>query len=171
MFDDGDTLAEADYREAVAHCLDPIGVNASTADLVSKDTCAISMVKEERAARKAKKMLKSLRESDFTELTDEELRELDAIQDAVRSDEDLDAEHMRIWAKILDQMGYTQEEWDKLTPEQQDKVWRASEEPVISKSGFSPYHIGVDPKTGKKFKYQNKYEVFVPAAKTKPGSD
>lgn len=33
VFDDGDTLAEADYREAVAHCLDPIGVNASTASL------------------------------------------------------------------------------------------------------------------------------------------
>ena len=33
VFDDGDTLAEADYREAVAHCLDPIGVHASTANL------------------------------------------------------------------------------------------------------------------------------------------
>lgn len=35
VFADGDTLAEADYREAVAHCLDPIGVNASTADLAA----------------------------------------------------------------------------------------------------------------------------------------
>lgn len=43
---DGDTLAEADYREAVAHCLDPIGINASTADLVSHNTCALEVVKE-----------------------------------------------------------------------------------------------------------------------------
>ena len=73
VFDDGDTLAEADYREAVAHCLDPVGVNASTADLIAQDTCAINLIREERAKRSAKKMLKALCEEDMSDLSDKEL--------------------------------------------------------------------------------------------------
>ena len=34
VFDDGDTLQEADYRETVAHCLDPVDVHPSSANLV-----------------------------------------------------------------------------------------------------------------------------------------
>ena len=73
VFDDGDTIAEADYREAVAHCLDPVGVNASTADLVDQDTCAINLIREERAKRSAKKMMKALCEQDMSDLSDKEL--------------------------------------------------------------------------------------------------
>ena len=77
VFDDGDTLAEADYREAVAHCLDPVGVNASTADLIDQDTCAISIVKEEKARRSAKKIMDII--DDFVEGRPVILRTLDAI--------------------------------------------------------------------------------------------
>jgi hypothetical protein len=40
----GDTLSEADYREAVARYLDPIDVKASTANLIGKNTCSLSIV-------------------------------------------------------------------------------------------------------------------------------
>jgi len=73
VFDDGDTLAEADYREAVAHCLDPVEVNASTADLIDQDTCAINLIREERAKRSANKMMKALCEQDMSDLSDKEL--------------------------------------------------------------------------------------------------
>ena len=79
VFDDGDTLAEADYREAVAHCLDPIGVNASTADLADQDTCALSLIKEEKAKRVANRFLKCLKENDFSSLSDDELDKLEKI--------------------------------------------------------------------------------------------
>jgi hypothetical protein len=39
VFQDGDTLQEADYREAIAHIFDPIGVKASTANLKANNTC------------------------------------------------------------------------------------------------------------------------------------
>ena len=83
VFDDGDTLAEADYREAVAHCLDQIGVNASTASLADQDSCAISFIKEEKAKRFAKKALKCLTENDFSDLSDEDLDKLDKLKDAI----------------------------------------------------------------------------------------
>lgn len=53
VFEDGDTLAEADYREALAHSLDAINVNASTANLKANDVCMISMLREEKARREA----------------------------------------------------------------------------------------------------------------------
>ena len=79
MFNDGDTVAEADYREAVAHCLDPIDVHASTANLADQDTCAISLVKEEKARRKALKMKKALCEEDLSQLSDDDLDKLEGI--------------------------------------------------------------------------------------------
>lgn len=166
VFDDGDTLAEADYREAVAHCLDPIGVKASTANLVSKDTCQYSMIKEEKARRQAARMLKALREDDFTELSDKDLETLDTIKDAIDNGEKMDAVHDKIWKLILSQMGYTPEEWDKMTPEEQQKEWKRHEDwekSLVSKSGFARYHIGIDPKTGKKYRYQNQYDVIDPS--------
>lgn len=44
--EDGDTLAEADYRESLAHALDIVGVNASTANIAAEDTAAVSFVSE-----------------------------------------------------------------------------------------------------------------------------
>ena len=167
VFDDGDTLAEADYRETVAHCLDPIGVKASTANLVSKDTCQYSMIKEEKAKRQAARMFKALRENDFTELSDSDLDALDTIKDAVDNNEKMDPEHEKVWKLMLSQMGYTPEEWDKMTPEQREKEWKRHEDwdkSMISKTGFAKYHVGVDPKAGKKYRYQNQYDVVDPSA-------
>lgn len=165
MFDDGDTLAEADYREAVAHCLDPVDVKASTANLVSKDACAISVLKEEKIRRQAAKMRKALCENDFSNLSDKDLEKLDQIKDALDADEELSQEDKRIWAAILEPMGYTPEEWDELSPEEQDKRWKAYEDYQRSfhtKTGFAQFHTGVDPKTGKRYRYQNAYEIYDP---------
>ena len=144
-FDDGDSLAEADYREKVAHCLDPIGVDASAANLAGQDTCAISIIKEEKAKRKAKKILKCLRENDLPSLTDDELDLIDKIQDVVIDGDDADLEkltddELRVWNIVLDQMGYTQEEWDKMTPEQQEKAFKdnPANKVATSRSGFGP---------------------------------
>lgn len=39
VFQDGDTLEEADYREALAHVFDPVDVKASTANLKANNAC------------------------------------------------------------------------------------------------------------------------------------
>lgn len=106
VFDDGDTLAEADYREAVAHCLDPIGVNASTADLVSQDTCAINVLREEKMRRKVKKINTALLENDLSKLSDEEIEQTELA-----------------WKETLEAMGHTPESWEKLSPEAREKAW------------------------------------------------
>ena len=164
VFDDGDTLAEADYREAVAHCLDSIGVNASTTNLVDQDTCALSMIKEEKAKRFAAKVCKCLNENDFSSLSDEELDNLDKIKDAIENGKSTNAEQDRAWELILKQMGYTPKEWNELDPEKREKIWNMHNQPIASKTGFGDgIHIGTDPKTGKKFRYRNQYEVTDPS--------
>ena len=55
VFQDGDTLQEADYREAIAHVFDPIGVKASTANLKANNVCQLSIVKEAVKAEKEKR--------------------------------------------------------------------------------------------------------------------
>ena len=163
VFDDGDTIAEADYREAVAHCLDPIGVKASTANLAGQDVCAISLIKEEKAKRKAKKMCKALQENDFSSLSDEELDMLDSIKDKIEAGVEMAPEQDRVWVAILDQMGYTPEEWEKLTPEKQQKIWDFHSQPIRSDTGFGDaVHTDVDPKTGKAFRYRNQYQFYNP---------
>lgn len=150
VFDDGDTLAEADYREAVAHCLDPVGVNASTADLVDQDTCAINLIREERAKRSANKMMKALCEQDMSDLSDKELDQLEGIQDALASGEGSDGmtdEELRVWKTLLRTMGYTLEQWNAMTPEQQQKAWQwdVEKSKQSSKSGFARWHTVIDP--------------------------
>ena len=167
VFDDGDTLAEADYREAVAHCLDPVGVNASTADLIGQDTCAINIIKEERAKRKAQKMMKALCENEVDKLSDEDLEELDGISDAIQSGEGVDGmtdDELRVWTAMLATLGYTPEEWNKLTPQQQEKVFQTDKmlSKQLSKTGFARWLIRQDPETGKPIRYQNQYQAFIP---------
>jgi len=55
VYEDGDTLQEADYREAIAHVFDPIGVKASTANLKANNVCQLSIVKEAVKAEKEKR--------------------------------------------------------------------------------------------------------------------
>lgn len=167
VFDDGDTLAEADYREAVAHCLDPIGVNASTADLVAQDTCAINLIREEKMRRKAKKMAKALCENEYSELSDEDLDQLEGISDAIQSGKGVDGmtdDELAVWNTMLKILGCTQEEWDKMTPEQQERRMKNNDELSgrLSKTGFARYHTKFDPKTGKWVRYQNQYQAFIP---------
>ena len=168
VFDDGDTLAEADYREAVAHCLDPVGVNASTADLVDQDTCAINLIREERAKRSANKMLKALCEEDMSDLSDRELDQLEGIQDALASGEGSDGmtdEELRVWKTLLRTMGYTLEQWNAMTPEQQKKAWDHDIENTkqASKSGFARWHTAINPEDWKDRKrYQNQYQIVDP---------
>ena len=107
VFDDGDTLAEADYREAVAHCLDPIDVNASTANLVAQDTCAINLLEAEKMRRKVKRINKALLENDLSTMSDKDIEELEAY-----------------WDTVLAKLGYSREQWDALTPEKREKVWK-----------------------------------------------
>ena len=150
VFDEGDTLAEADYREAVAHCLDPVVVNASTADLVDQDTCAINLIREERAKRSANKMLKALCEQDMSDLSDKELDQLEGIQDALASGEGEDGmtdEELKVWKTLLKTMGYTLEQWNSMTPEQQKKAWDwdVEKSKQSSKSGFARWHTVIDP--------------------------
>lgn len=175
VFDDGDTLAEADYREAVAHCLDPIGVNASTADLIAQDTCAINMISEECAKRKAKKIIKALNENDLEELSDQDLEQLEGIQDALQNGEGADGmtdDELKVWSALLATMGYTPEEWDKLSPEEKDKAWKAQDElrGQLAKSGFARWLTGID-WTGKKIRYQNKFMDYVPYDKRNDRAD
>ena len=172
MLDDGDTyaesLAEADYREAVAHCLDPVGVHASTASLADQDTCAISVIKEEKAKRSAKKMLKCLQENDFSELSDDDLDKLDNIKDAIESGvgiAGMTAAERATWKAILDDMGLTQAEWDKLTPEEQEKMLSQSDagQPVPKSNFGDGIHKGTDMKTGKRIRWRVGYDVKDPA--------
>lgn len=165
VFEDGDTIAEADYREAVAHCLDPIDINASTANLAAKDTCAISLIKEEKAKRLATKFLKCLKENDFSSLSDDDLDKLDQIKDAAdgkTSGKSLKDD--KVWQIMLKQMGVTQKEWDDMTPEQKKVVWDNTEENQPLPKGYfgDGIHTAVDPKTGKKYRYREEFEVFDP---------
>ena len=61
-------------------------------------------------------------------------------------------------------MGYTPKEWNELDPEKREKIWNMHNQPIASKTGFGDgIHIGTDPKTGKKFRYRNQYEVTDPS--------
>jgi len=64
-------------------------------------------------------------------------------------------DELKVWKALLATMGYTPEEWDKLSHEEQEKAWKAQDEMrgQLSKSGFARWLTGIDPKTGKKFRY------------------
>jgi hypothetical protein len=174
-FNDGDTVAEADYREAVAHCLDPIGVEASTANLIGKDSCALSLVKEEQAKRSAKKLLKAIQENDFSSLSDKDLNTLDNIETALATGseyEDLDPQERKVLTVIANTCGYSLNDWLSLAPEKREKIMAKHNEIFkISKTGFADVHVGVNPKTGKVERYRNSYAVEVPKEDKVGGKD
>ena len=165
VFDNGDTVAEADYREAVAHCLDPIGVNASTANLVGKDSCALTMVQEEKAKRSAKKMLKALKENDFSSLSDKDLNTLDNIQTALDNGsdyKDLTAEERKVLEVIAKNCGYSLNDWLKLSPEKREKIIADYDERMkISPTGFTDIHTRKRPDGTTEY-YRNGYYVDNP---------
>ena len=76
VFSDGDTLQEADYRERIAHALDPVGVHASTANLRKTNQCQMTIVKEAVRAEMKKRGLKrrsSILEDNLDSMSDEDL--------------------------------------------------------------------------------------------------
>lgn len=163
VFNDGDTIAEADYREAVAHCLDPIDVKASTANLIGKDSCALSIVQEEKARRSAKKMLKALKENDFSKLSDDDLDKLEKIQTTMKHGsglEDLTPDEVKILNAFTGSLGYTIEDWMKLPDREQERILKNIDDVYTpSKTGFSSIHTRTKD-DGKIEKYRNQYSVY-----------
>ena len=160
----GDTLSEADYREAVAHCLDPIDVNASTANLISKNSCSLSMVQEEIAKRSAKKMLKALKENDLSKLSDKELDTLGNIQTAIKDGadlSDLDDKEQKVLNAFVNALGYTLEEWLSFDEKKQDSIInKYNEKFAPSRTGFADVQMRT--KNGKTEYYRNSYQVYDP---------
>ena len=161
----GDQFGEADYREAVAHCLDPIDVKASTANLVNKNSCALTLVQEEKAKRSAKKMLKALKENDMSDLTDKELDALDDIQTAIKNGEDaeeLSPENRKILEIMANSMGYSLDDWLSFDEEKQLRIMnKFHERTKLSNSGFADVHRRIKP-DGKVEYYRNQYIINNP---------
>ena len=87
IFDDGDTLDEAKWRNDAAHCLDASCMPPSTANLASDKESIMTMVKEERARRSDANIKKALQEKDLSTLSD---AELDKLQQMAESDDEDD---------------------------------------------------------------------------------
>ena len=139
VFQDGDTLQEADYREAIAHVFDPIGVKASTANLKANNVCQLSIVKEAVKAEKEKRQ-KALLEADLENMSDEQLDNLDQALDAGEAvdNDDADAKQERIWLSILKSMGINSiEEYKAMDPKEFEKRWKASNAPLDAANGFA----------------------------------
>lgn len=141
VFEDGDTLQEADYREALAHVFDPIGVKASTANLKKNNVCQLSLVKE--AVKKeiaARKMRKAICEADVSDLSDEELEGLEAtldLGDAVDNGY-ADKQQEKAWLYILKGLGInSMEEYRAMDQEEFDRRFEASLKPPFEQAnGF-----------------------------------
>lgn len=141
VFQDGDTLEEADYREALAHAFDPVGVKASTANLKANNACQLSVIKEAVRAELAKrKMKKALLEADVSDLSDEELENLDnALEagEAVDNDE-ADAAQERAWLAVLKSMGINSiEEYRVMDPAEFNKKFEEFNKPLNAANGFA----------------------------------
>ena len=67
-------------------------------------------------------------------------------------------DELSIWKTLLKTMGYTLEQWNAMTPEQQEKAWNHEIEKSkqLSKSGFARWLTAIDPHDWKKkVRYQN----------------
>lgn len=65
-------------------------------------------------------------------------------------------------------MGYTQAEWDKLSQEQQEQIFKnhpANKKFTNTTTGFADYSLEKDPKTGKMVKVQHVHTIFDPETK------
>lgn len=139
VFQDGDTLQEADYREAIAHVFDPIGVKASTANLKANNVCQLSIVKEAVKAEKERRQ-KALLEADLEDMSDEQLDNLDKALDAGEAvdNDEATAHDERVWLAILKTMGINSiEEYKAMDPKEFEKRWEASNAPIDAANGFA----------------------------------
>ena len=60
-------------------------------------------------------------------------------------------EELKVWKTLLATMGYTLDQWNAMTPEQQKKAWDRDIEKSkqASKSGFARWHTAINPKDWK----------------------
>lgn len=141
VYEDGDTIQEADYRETLAHVFDPVGVRASTANLKKTNTCELSIVKEAvQAEIQKRKLKKALLEKDFGSLSDEDLEKLDSVLTAKEEVDsgDADDEDERVWLAVLKTMGINSiEEYRAMPPEEFQKLWDKYNQPSNQANGFS----------------------------------
>ena len=139
VFQDGDTLQEADYREAIAHVFDPVGLKASTANLKANNVCQLSIVKEAVKAEKERRQ-KALLEADLEGMSDEQLDNLDQALDAGEAvdNDEADDEQERAWLAVLRSMGINSiEEYKAMDPKEFEKRWEASNAPLDAANGFA----------------------------------
>ena len=144
VFEDGDTLQEADYRDAIAHVFDPIGVKASTANLKATNTCELSIVKEAVKAEIQKRKAKKLFEAELEDLSDEQLDELGQTLDAGEAVDsgDATAKDERVWLALLKTMGINSiEEYKAMDPEEFNRRFEASNKPSDAANGFARSHV------------------------------
>lgn len=142
VYEDGDTIQEADYREALAHVLDPIGVKVSTANLKKNNVCQLSIVKEavKKELAKRKMAKKALLEADLEGMSDEELEDLDKALDAGEAVDNGDSteEEDRAWLMILKDMGINSiEEYKAMDPAEFNKRWDEYIKPLDQANGFA----------------------------------
>ena len=141
VYEDGDTIQEADYRETLAHVFDPVGVRASTANLKKTNVCELSIVKEAvQAEIQKRKMKKALLEKDFGSLSDEDLEKLDSVLTAKEEVDsgDADDEDERVWLAVLKTMGINSiEEYRAMPPEEFQKLWDKYNRPSNQANGFA----------------------------------
>lgn len=145
VYEDGDTIQEADYREALAHAFDPVGLNASTANLRGTNVCELTVLKEAvQAEIQKRKMKKALLEADFNSLSDEDLAKLDSVLAAKEEvdNDTADDEDERVWLALLKTMGINSiEEYKAMDPDEFNRRFEASNQPLDSANGFSRSNI------------------------------
>lgn len=143
VFSDGDTLQEADYRERLAHALDPVGVHASTANLRKTNQCQMTVVKEAVRAEMEKRGLKrktSLLEDDLENASDEDLEKIDhAIEVAGKVDDGSATEKdRRDLLSFLRLMGISSiEQYQSMDPKEYERRLKTVLKPLDAANGFA----------------------------------
>lgn len=143
VFSDGDTLQEADYRERIAHALDPVGVHASTANLRKTNQCQMTIVKEAVRAEMKKRGLKrrsSILEDNLDSMSDEDLQKIDStiealdkVDDGTATDKDM--EDVLAFLKSIGINSYA--EYQNMDPKEYERRVNASLKPLAQANGFA----------------------------------
>jgi hypothetical protein len=132
MYEDGSTPQTLKEREQLA-CgidkvvLDSIGLKPSTANLVKHNTCAISLLEDERNRRLFKTFKKCIQENDFSSLDDSQLKQLENVLTVDNTVSDIEQAN-EISQKVARKHGFTPEEYMKLSRYERAKLDLTDEE-------------------------------------------
>lgn len=143
VFSDGDTLQEADYRERIAHALDPVGVHASTANLRKTNQCQMTVVKEAVRAEMKKRGLKSrssLLEDNLDSMSDEDLQKMDnAIEVSDKVDDGTATEKdKKDFLAFLKSIGINSiAEYQNMDPKEYEQHLKTLSKPADHANGFA----------------------------------